>query len=362
MDLPPSRVAAADADAPLDLPASEHSAIEGLAREFMEKFGVPGLSLAVARQGRMVLQRGWGMADRDAGTPVQPDHLFRIASISKPITSAAVFSLIEQGRLGLDDLVFGERGLLKGDYGTGVAGKAEPITMHHLLSHTCGGWPNKKDDPMFLHPSMNHHDLIDWTLRHQALEHEPGTAYAYSNFGYCILGRVLEKLTGLSYAEVVQREVLGKCGIRDMKIAGNTLAERVANEVVYYGEPAGAPYGMNVSRMDSHGGWLATATDLVRFAMHMDDASATPHILKGETIRTMTTPGSVNPGYACGWFVNKIPNWWHGGSLPGTSTLLVRTAGGLCWAALSNIRNEGIAAALDRLMWKIVRAVPSWNA
>jgi hypothetical protein len=100
--------------------------------------------------------------------------------------------------------------------------------------------------------------------------------------------------------------------------------------------------------MDSHGGWIATAGDLVRFASQL------PKLLKPESIRTLTTAG-VNEGYARGWSVNKVPNWWHGGSLPGTSTIMVHTAKGLCWAGFLNGRKEGLGGALDRLMWQIGR-------
>jgi CubicO group peptidase (beta-lactamase class C family) len=236
------------------------------------------------------------------------------------------------------------------------------ITVHHLLTHTGGGWQNNRSDPMFLHPEMGHHELIEWTLQHAPLTHAPGTHYAYSNFGYCVLGRVLEKITSLPYPEAVQREILSKCEINQMRISGNTAADRAKNEVAYYGPPEGAPYRMNVARMDSHGGWLATAADLVRFAMHVDGFATTRNILKRDTITAMTTPSRVNPEYACGWSVTPQPNWWHSGSLPGTSSIMVRTARGLCWAALANIRSAGIGPALDRLMWQIVRAVPAWKA
>ncbi len=74
----------------------------------------------------------------------------------------------------------------------------------------------------------------------------------------------------------------------------------------------------------------------------------------------MTTGTTANPNYACGWSVNQIPNWWHGGSLPGTLTIMVRTASGLCWAAFTNTRANGLN--LDEIMWKMVKAVPAWKA
>jgi hypothetical protein len=124
------------------------------------------------------------------------------------------------------------------------------------------------------------------------------------------------------------------------------LAERAPGEVVYY-QPEESPYGMNVRRMDSHGGWIATAADLVQFAEHLGG------ILKPGSLREMTTATAANAGYAKGWAVNQVPNWWHTGSLPGTATLMVRTHSGFCWAALANARSKDLSAAMDRMMWQL---------
>jgi len=341
---------------------SEAAAIAQIVKGAMEKHQAPAISLAVARHGQMVYQNAYGFADKDGGTLATTGSRFRIASVSKPITAVTVFSLIEQGRLGLHDLIFGEQGRLGFDYGRQYPDPVRKITLHHLLTHTCGGWENNGDDPMFRHPRMNHHELITWTLQNQPLKNEPGVHYAYSNFGYCILGRVIEKITGKSYAAYVKQAVLAKCGIEDMEIGTNTLEQRASKEVVYYSQNEGnsAPYHMNIARMDSHGGWIATPSDLVRFAMHMDGFKTTPNILNADSIGTMTTASQANPNYACGWCVNKIPNWWHNGSLPGTLAIMVRTHSGLCWAAFTNTRADGLD--LDRMMWQVVNCVPAWHA
>ncbi len=340
----------------------EEAAISEIAREVMESHKAPGLSVAIARHGQFVFQRGFGFADEAASERVTAANLFRIASVSKPITSVAIFTLIEQGKLHLDDLIFGAEGVLKFDYGKEYPERVTKIRLHHLLTHTCGGWSNTSNDPMFYEPSWDHQKLITWTVHNRPLEYEPGTHYAYSNFGYCILGRVIEKVTGQPYAAYAQKAVLEKCGVRDMRIGGNTLAQRAPGEVVYYGQKTGGtnPYDMNIRRMDSHGGWIATPSDLVKFAMHVDGFQTTTQILPASVIKTMTTGTTANPNYACGWCVNRIPNWWHEGSLPGTLTNMVRTASGLCWAAFTNTRAEGIN--LDAMMWKVVKAVPAWHA
>ncbi len=340
----------------------ELAAMAGIARLFMARYKVPGLSVAIARHGQLVYAKAFGYADKAAGEQLTSSHLFRIASVTKPITSVAIFLLIEQGQLGLKDRIFGSRGLLHFDYGKTYPALVKEITLYNLLTHTCGGWDIDKADPMSLNPAMNHKELIEWTIRHQPLKNVPGKHYAYSNFGYCVLGRVLEKATGQSYTQFVRQHVLASCRIKTMRLAGNTLAQRVRGEVRYYGQNGENPYNMNVSRMDSHGGWIGTPIDLVRFLIHVDGFNFTPNILRLNTIKTMTTPGAANPNYACGWAVNEVPNWWHNGSLPGTTTIAVRTASGLCWAAFTNTRTKGMDLAIDRMMWKMAKAVPAWRA
>jgi len=344
-------------------PATEESeAMGALAQKFMEEYAVPGLSIAIALHGQLVWEEGFGFADKANGERLTPAHLFRIASVSKPVTSVAVHSLIEQGKVKADDLVFGPGGVLESDFGTSAREFEQGLTVHHLLTHTGGGWTNDGSDPMFHNPEFAHHELIAWTLENQPMKSAPGEHFAYSNFGYCILGRAVEKLSGQPYETFVRENILSKCDVREMRIGGNTLAERFPNEVVYVGNKGSNPYGMKVRRMDSHGGWLAKASDLVRLAMHVDGFETTPNILQAATVKSMTTPTGANPSYASGWSVNKAPNWWHGGSIPGTTSILVRTASGLCWAALANARADGIDLALDQLMWRIAKAVPSWKA
>jgi Beta-lactamase len=117
-------------------------------------------------------------------------------------------------------------------------------------------------------------------------------------------------------------------------------------------------------RQDSHGGWLATPADLVRFANPVDGFDSESNILKSDTIQQMTAPCNANGNYARGWFVNRKGNWWHTGSLPGTSTVMVRTSSGFCWAALTNTRRPPSGTmdiALDQMVWGMVRQVRGWR-
>ena len=281
----------------------------------------------------------------------------------------AIFSLVEKGLLGTEDTVFGKQGILGTDYGKQpYSSGVEQINIDHLLTHTSGGWDNGVADPMFSNPEMSHAELISWTLDQRPLDHPPGQVFAYSNFGFCVLGRVIEKITRQPYAGQVQSAILSPCGITDMRLAGNTLQDRAANEVTYYGQGGSFyddPYAFNLTRMDSHGGWIATPADLVRFATHVDGFDVRRNILKAETIRKMTTPGEANPRsakYARGWYVNAKDHWWHGGSLPGTTAILVRTSTGFCWAALTNTGRGSMEDALDDMVWNMVSKVRAWHA
>jgi CubicO group peptidase (beta-lactamase class C family) len=343
--------------------ALERAAMATAATEFLEKYSIPGLGVAVTRHGRLAYEEAFGIADKEARQSLTIEHRFRIASVSKPITAVAIFALIEQGALRLRDRPFASGGLLSEALGSGNnRSPIDQITIEHLLTHTAGGWANDAADPMFQHPELDHSGLIAWVIRNQPLRNYPGRNYAYSNFGYCVLGRVIEAAARRPYAAFVQDAVLRRIGVDDMEISGNTLAERRPCEVRYYGQGAERPYAMNVRRMDSHGGWLARPAALAVFASHVDGLSQS-QILQPTTIRQMTTASPANAGYAKGWQINRSGNWWHTGSLPGTTSIIVRTHSGFCWAALANTRRResGMGPDLDRLLWAMVRKVASWN-
>jgi CubicO group peptidase (beta-lactamase class C family) len=342
----------------------ERKRLARLAADFMDTYEVPGLSVAIAIKGKPAYVEAFGVADQETGEALTPQHRFRIASISKPITSTGIFTLIEAGKLQLDKRVFGPNSIFGDDYPWPADGSdIQRITIEHLLTHTAGGWSNDARDPMFLNKEMNHRELITWTLKHVPLANPPGTSFAYSNFGYCILGRVIEKLTGQTYEQFIKENILKRCGIIDMQIAGNTLTDRAINEVRYYSPAGGDPYGMNVFRMDSHGGWIATPSEMTTFFVHIDGFKDTKQLLTDDTLRTMSTPTAANPHYAKGLFVNSANNWWHGGSLPGTETLAVRTNSDFCWSAFTNTRPKfrDMTAALDRLGWHMVGSVADWH-
>ncbi|WP_161964107.1 serine hydrolase domain-containing protein [Chitinophaga flava] len=335
--------------------AQEIQQVDRAVKAFMSKYKVPGMAVAITRNGKLVYARGYGVADKSSGEKVTADSRFRIASVSKCITAVAILKLVEEGRLSLHRKVFGPGALLGTVYGSKpYSAWLQEITVQQLLEHTAGGWTNDAQDPMFSHPEWTADTLISRTLDQRPLKYQPGKVYAYSNFGYCVLGRVIEKVTGKSYAQYVQDAVCAQMGITDMAIGGNTLSERKAGEVVYYDREE-QPYGFNLSRMDSHGGWIASATGLARFLAATDGFDTHPDLLSHASTKTMTTGSVANPGYALGWAVNSWNNWWHTGSLPGTASEIVRAAKGFNWVLLCNTRtNKAFYNDLDGLIWKAV--------
>lgn len=375
-----------------------------LMRRFLAKHEIPGAAVAVVKDGRLVYARGFGYADKGRKEPVQPKSLFRIASISKPITAVAILRMVERKQLSLDDRVLD---VLKYRPHLPKGAKVDPrwkrITVRQLLQHT-GGWDRGKSfDAMFkavefarelkVKPPAKPEHVIRVMLG-KPLDFDPGKQYAYSNFGYNLLGRIIEKKTGKRYDRFVMDDVLSPIGITDMRLGKTLLVGRAKGEVRYYtrgnrtGPSVFAPNvekrvpwqygGWHLEAMDAHGGWIASAIDLAKFAAAID-RPRTSKILKASSIRTMFAPppapvSRTRAGklkdvyYGLGWSVRRVSpgkiNTWHTGSLDGTSTILVRRHDGLSWAVLFNTRSTPFgthpARIIDPQVHRAANAVKTW--
>lgn len=376
-----------------------------LMTSFVEEHKVPGASLAVTRRGKLVYARGFGYADVDKKEPVRPDSLFRIASVSKPITAVAIMRLVEKGKIGLDDKVVDHMHLTPF-----LADGAKPdprwkqITVRHCLQHR-GGWDRKKSfDPigrawdiakaLGIKPPVRPLHVVRWMMG-QPLDFDPGERMAYSNLGYLVLGRIIEAATGRKYEEVVKKEILAPLGIKEMKLGRALIENRHQGEVHYYdarkrmgpalypprvGQRVPAQYGAdNFEAYEAHGGWIASAVELVKFASAFDDLSRCP-ILGAKAIREMWArpagpAGNDGDGqpkatyYGCGWNVRPIGNMgqssdWHTGYIGGSEALLVRRWDGLNWAVLFNTNGDpqgkSLANSIDAGVHEAADAVKKW--
>jgi CubicO group peptidase (beta-lactamase class C family) len=369
-----------------------------LASSLLAKYQIPGAAIAVARNGKLVFARGYGYANTATGELVQPDSRFRIASLAKPITSAAVLLLMERGKLTLDQRVFD---ILSYEPlpGESVDPRVATITIRHLLEHS-GGWNrNTTFDPMFRPvtiaaatgtPAPATPDSIIRYMMGKPLQFDPGSAYNYSNYGYLLLGRIIETISGQPYEKFVREEVLTPSGAACMQLGRSLQAQSLPNEVRYYDSP-GAPLwpsidgtgtavpgpdgGFYLEAMDAHGGWVASTIDYLRFVLSVDGRNDPVDILAPATVQTMiarpTIPSWSSPApwyYAKGWQVAPSQgdaNWWHLGNLAGTATIVVRSSAGVTWAAFFNSAPgdwNTFANELDNGMWTALAGVKSWPA
>lgn len=346
--------------------AADLAKIDSVVAGVMGAAQVPGMSIAVAKNGHLAFAKSYGFADKAARTPVTSSSLFRLASISKPITATGIMKLVEKGTIALDQKVFGPNSILGTTYTTKPKdARIYEITVRQILTHTSGLFPNDGNDPMFRNFSMSQSQLITWALENDTLASDPGTHYAYSNFGFLILGRIIALKTAASYETWMKANVLSPAGISDMRIGGDTLAARAPNEVTYYGEPGTDPYGMDVSRMDAHGGWIGSAIDLTRFMVHMDGASPPADLVAPGDLTMMMTPTQISIAdgdhYGFGFSIvigSKTTQWWHSGSMPGTQTIMVRRSDGMVWSAVANSRANN--PDIDTMMWNVVDGVSAW--
>jgi N-acyl-D-amino-acid deacylase len=371
---------AATGEAALPTSGEVVPALAGLDRvmtELMAAWDLPGGQLAVATAGRLVLNRGYGLADRDRALPVHPDALFRIASVSKPITTVAILTLVDDGLLALDDKAFA---LL--DLDPPANARVDPrladITIEHLLVHA-GGWDQVQGwDPqsppwsglaalVLGEPQPSSAETIVRFMLGMPLDFAPGSRSVYSNVGFNVLGRVIERVSGQPYEAFIQSRVLAPSGIEAMRLGRTFRADRAPGEVLYYA-PAGQPPspsafpgqgfaplgegGYSVESFDAHGGWLASAADLVRFATAVDGQRGAA-LLAPATVEAMVhtpRPPSAEgaaPTFGLGW--DTAPGdagvgWSHAGALVGSSSAwLERTADGLAIAFVFNSQPEDVA-------------------
>lgn len=369
LELPPGPLpVAGDLGAALD-------PLNKLMLDLLAKEQIPGATLAVLDKGQLVYERGFGWADPDAGQAMSPDALMRIASISKPLTAAAILGLARQGRLSLDDPLCLWLERHPAGWDLAAAKELDPrwadIRLRHLLQHTAGFDREMSQDTMFaivkitaalgVRRRLKITDVVQYQLT-QPLDFDPGSRVSYSNVGYCLLGRVLEAVTKQSYEDCMRELVLKPCGMQSTHLGKTLLADRFPDEVRYltrsrekvplvFDSAVGEtrkdpdlvekPYGQwDLELMDAHGGWLSTSGDLLRF-MRVAMTEADRQTVATVSPQLLPDPDSRDAWYGAGWQVRRSGNgggmnFWHTGRLTGTSALLVRRWDDRAWAVLFN--------------------------
>ena len=355
--------------------------------DFLKRYKIKGASVAVTKDGRLVYAKGFGFANEEENEKVEPNHVFRLASLSKLITSVAIMRLEEEGKLGLDDKVFGTEGILNDSvYLSYKDPRVEDITISHLLLHKAG-WSKHYGDPMFMphvvarrtgaELPVQTEDVIKYAMTRK-LNYKPGTRYSYSNLGYAILGEIIEEVTGMGYEDYVQISLLHPLGIKDMQIGHGYYEERAPREVKYY-EVAGKQevlafdskekyvprvYGGNdISLLGAAGGWVGSPADVLKLGVAIDGFNSSPDILMPETINKMTNNGRSRYNMI-GWKgADGNGTWWRTGTLTGTSALLVRQNNGINWIIVTNTttwKRSRIHSETSKTMFRAIYSVKDW--
>lgn len=328
---------------------------------YMQQWQLKGASLAVMRNDSLLYAKGYGWADEAKGITMEPYHIMRLASVSKLITAAGVMVLQEQGKLSLRDSVFGDCGILGNEeYASSIKDKNYyKITVEDLLRHK-GGFTAGAGDPMFSTRSImvnNHLDtpptsdeLISIMLRRR-LSFVPGTSQSYSNFGYLLLSKVIEKVSGDPYEDFIQKNVLRKAGCMDFHIAGNYYCDKYPNEVRYYVPSNEEPvqeynnsgrlvtrcYGGNdIKALSGAGAWVGSVPELAKFVASIDGKPDMQNIIEYESVEEMTLY-SDDKTYSLGWNdTNPEIGWTRTGTFSGTSALIKYFPDGECWIFVTN--------------------------
>jgi CubicO group peptidase (beta-lactamase class C family) len=384
-----------------DLPAARQLTVTGTAvpqlaaydawvQNLMQTGGVHGAQLAIVKDGRLVLARGYTWAE--AGYPtVQPTSLFRIASCSKPLTSIAIHRLIQQGALNYNTTMASQFGFPQfADQDCNL------IKIQDLLTHR-GGWDDTVQtgtgwDPMFydsqiataLSVSL---PISTWHIRNfmegQPLQLTPNTQSVYSNYGFCLLGRIVASRNGKPYSDVIQEQIMQPLGLSRPQIGQSHLDQRLPGEVLYHprdlrlsssvNDPA-RPFvprhygGWNQPNMDSNGAWVMSAPDYAKVLAAFDLGVFNP-ILGPTQTAGMWSPHPSAPGstWLKGWFRNTVPNGSggnvdmreHNGILPGTRTYIARRADGLSFVLFTN-GDRWLGAPDGLAMSNIANGISSW--
>ncbi len=364
----------------------EYASFDKTVASFMRKWSIAGASIAITHEGRLVYARGFGYADTARHETTQPYHKFRIASISKLVTAIAIMRLCEEGKISLNDRVFGPDAILNDPYFSEPRDKrVYGITVGHLLSHE-GGWSQRYGDQMFMphivakkmgvEPPADTRTIIRFALD-KRLHFTPGKGRSYSNLGYGILGLVVEKVSGMAYEDYCRKNILEPLGIYDMTLARNLPENRAPLEVTYYeppdiilkpsiygtGELVSPSYGGNdIEALGGAGAWIATAPDLARLMLAVDGFDSKPDILSRKSISLMT---DNDLGYApLGWKTTVINGtWWRTGSFPGSAGMMKRMPDGTAWVVLLNSsawNGPEIYSYINAMMYRIMSQVKKW--
>jgi CubicO group peptidase (beta-lactamase class C family) len=292
--------------------------IDAMIYPFIEKYNIPAASYAIGKNSTesVVYKNACGFASVEGNERATAEYEFRLASMSKQHTAIAIMSLIQAGKIGLNDLVFGATGILKASFPT-VGPKSAKVTVRHLLEHTAG----YSGDPMFSSSAGTTLDQKIQTMLNSN-QSEPGTTYTYYNMGYGVLGKIIEVVSGKDYITYI-KELYGTGGIT-VNLASSSPTSRRAKEAVCYPQGSSTAYGNDIEVYKAAGGISINTDNLFKVLYSVDGGTIRPDILDYAT-RTMMFTKSTIANYTLGWRTGHslFEGFYHGGNLIGTATFWI---------------------------------------
>jgi CubicO group peptidase (beta-lactamase class C family) len=353
----------------------------------LARFDLPGGAIAVARHGRLVVSRGYGLANRATNRPVDPQTPFRLASLTKPLTAAVVLALVDRGRLGLDQPA---APILRGVFVSPTqpaSGHLSEVTVRHLLAHSAhwgpqdgagGGGMDGGDLARFQARQIG--DREDFrTLLRAAWElpptEPPGSSYAYSTFGSCALGALVEASEGRRLDDVWSELLFTPAGVRGFGVVG----EAIPGEASYYDHADAPRLPGQLGRPDDYwrprregsciagGRLVASAPDYLRVMLAIGGRRK-PAILSDQSRQlffdasaTLDAGGGDRRTLGLLYWPRNGGVWWHTGGTPGTTTWYARS-GAFDMVALFNGQphDRAVYREIAQAMWRAVRSVERW--
>ena len=284
----------------------------------MHRLKIPGLSVAIVENGKILKSKGYGFSNIELQTPAKPETIYQSGSIGKQFSAMLAMILVEKGMLHLDDRII--------QYITDAPDTWKNITILNLLTHTSG--LTRYNPDVDLHLDYSHDDIIR-RLRLYPLDFQPGSSFHYSNVGYELLGFTMEKVTGKSYGSLLQEHIFRPLDMHTARVINDRdiIANRAAGYDLVNGSLKNQEYISPTFNSTADGALYFTVLDLAKW----DAALYTTKLLKKENMDLLWSPVKLNNGktesYGLGWRIANINGHRlieHGGEWQGFTAFISR--------------------------------------
>ena len=316
---------------------------------------VPGASVVVISDGRVVVRRAYGMADLERRVAATAETDYRLASVSKQFTAMAVMLLVQDGKLRYDQPVR--------DFLPELPSTARSVTIRHLLNHTSGLCDYEDLIPESRTSQLDDHDVLGLLASKDSLYFPAGTQYRYSNSGYVLLGLIVARVSGISFPEFLRTRIFQPLGM------GATIAHMEGSDAIprraYGYSPRGGAFVQTDQSVTSatlgDGGIYSSVDDLTRWDQALSGGSTA--LVNASTLELATTPPQLPGGaateYGFGWFVDSYrgeKRWRHTGETSGFRNAIQRFPGRRLTVIVLTNRSSGEPGAIaeriaDRLLF-----------